>query len=92
MNILIYCRKGKLKPLEIVEKDPTGRYLHLFTCMGDVDGDENIQVASEFVCQMYSQPKAQSVDKARYSKLVQMSGKVHQVCWRAMFTTKLLLF
>ncbi|KAK4322833.1 hypothetical protein Pmani_006431 [Petrolisthes manimaculis] len=52
-----FYRKGKLKPLEIVEKDAAGRYLHLFTCMGEVDGDVNIEVASEFVCKMYSQPK-----------------------------------
>lgn len=41
-----------MKPLEIIEKDATGRYLHLFACMGEVDGDVNIEVASEYVCQM----------------------------------------
>lgn len=50
--------------------------------MGEVDGDVNIEVASEYVCQMYSHPKVCSVDEARYNKLMQMTGKVDQVCWR----------
>ncbi|KAK4318060.1 hypothetical protein Pmani_010907 [Petrolisthes manimaculis] len=46
--------------------------------MGEVDGDVNIEVASEFVCKMYSQPKVRSVDEARYNKLMQMTGKIDQ--------------
>ncbi|KAK3883498.1 hypothetical protein Pcinc_012197 [Petrolisthes cinctipes] len=58
--------------------DAAGRYLYLFTCIGEVDGDVNIEVASEFVCKMYSQPKVRSVDEARYNKLMQMTGKIDQ--------------
>ncbi|KAK4309969.1 hypothetical protein Pmani_018436 [Petrolisthes manimaculis] len=46
--------------------------------MGEVDGDVNIEVASEFVCKMLSQPKVRSVDEARYNKLMQMTGKIDQ--------------
>ena len=83
-NVIIFFflvfRKGKVKPLEIVEKDMTGRFVHLFTSMGDVAADINIEVASEFVCIMYGQTKQCSVDDARYSRLMQMTGKVDQVC------------
>lgn len=75
-----HFRKGKVKPLDIVEKDDTGRFLQLFTNMGKVYGDVNLEVASEFVCKVYGQIKEQNVDEARYSKLMQMSGKVDKVC------------
>ena len=70
-----------MKPIEIVEKDTTGRFLQLFTSMGEVDGDVDLDVASEFVCLMYGQTKTRSVDEACYSKLMQMTGKIDQVCF-----------
>ncbi|XP_048869412.1 uncharacterized protein LOC125741923 isoform X1 [Brienomyrus brachyistius] len=68
--------KGKVKALDLIEKDDTGRFLNLFTNMGQVDGAVDFEVASEFVCRMYGQSKEQDVDKARYTKLMQMSGKI----------------
>ena len=83
---LVYCtwltshfRKGKVKPLKILEKDPAGRFLKLFSNMGKVDGEVDINVASEFVCKMYGQNRERNVDDARYKKLVQMSSKVRYV-------------
>lgn len=67
-----------MKPLSIVEKDETGRFLELFISMGRV-GEVDFEVASEFVCRMYGQTKETNVDEARYSKLLQMSGKVDKV-------------
>ncbi|XP_068212466.1 uncharacterized protein [Palaemon carinicauda] len=71
-----FYRKGKVKPLEIVEKDATGRFLNLFINMCEKDGRVDIEVASEFVCKMYGQTKETDVDEARHSKLMQMTGKV----------------
>ncbi|XP_068240150.1 uncharacterized protein [Palaemon carinicauda] len=71
-----FYRKGKVKPLEILEKDPTGSFLQLFSNMGEVDGEVDIDVASEFVCKMYGQNKERDVDEARYRKIMQMSGTV----------------
>jgi hypothetical protein len=48
--------------------------------MGEVDGDVDIEVASELVCLMYGQTKTRAVDEACYSKLMQMTDKVDQVC------------
>ena len=47
--------------------------------MCEDDGSVNIDVASEFVCKMYGQPKETDVDKARLSKLMQMTGKINKV-------------
>lgn len=47
--------------------------------MGEVDGEVDIDVASEFVCKMYGQNKEREVDEARYRKLMQMSGTVNKV-------------
>ena len=75
-------RKGKIKPLELIEKDNTGHFLELFTNMCDVDGDISKEIASKFVCQMYGQDKEGNVDEARLSKLIQMTGKIDKVCCR----------
>ena len=47
--------------------------------MGKDDGSVSIDVASEFICKMYGQPKETDVDRARLNKLMQMTGKVNQV-------------
>jgi len=67
-----------VKPLGIVEKDETGRFLELFISMGEA-GEVDFEIASEFVCRMYGQTKEKNVDEARYGKLLQMSGKVDKV-------------
>lgn len=77
----IYClfRKSKVKALDIVEKDKTGRYVNLFINLGDIHGKVDFDVASDLVCCMYAQSKCRDVDEARYSKLMQMTGKIDQV-------------
>lgn len=74
-----FFRKGKSKPLDLVEKDKTGCYVNLFISMGEVHGSVDLDVASEFVCRMYAQSKTRDVNEARYNKLMQMTGKVDQV-------------
>jgi hypothetical protein len=76
----IYCfRKGKTKPLTIIERDKTNSYVDLFISMGDVNSVVDLDVASEFVCRVYAQSSTQDVNEARYKKLMQMTGKVDQV-------------
>ena len=65
-----------MKPWEIVEKDSTGRFVDLFISMREVDGNVDMNIASEFVCRMYVQGKVRDVNVARYSKLMQMTGKL----------------
>ena len=77
--LISHFKKGKVKPLKILEKDPAGRFLKLFSNMGKVDGEVDINVASEFVCKMYGQNREQNVDDAHYKKPVQMSSKVRYV-------------
>ena len=79
-----YCtsldtRKGKVKPLTIIEKDDSGSYLKFFTNLGDKDINIDIDTASEFVCQMYGQTRTADVNEARYLKLMEMSGKISKV-------------
>ena len=77
--VISHFKKGKAKPLEILEKDPAGRFLQLFS--SKVDGEVDINVPLEFVCKMYGQNREWNVDEARYEKLLQMSGKVVKVCY-----------
>ena len=77
--LISHFKKGKVKPLKILEKDPAGRFLKLFSNMGKVDCEVDINVASEYACKMYGQNREQNIDDARYKKLVQMSSKVRYV-------------
>ena len=72
-------RKGKTKPLELLEKDTTGDFVTFFIKLGQAHQDVDIDVASEFVCRMYAQSKTKDVNEARYNKIMQMTGKVDQV-------------
>ena len=72
-------RKGKVKPLSIVEKDETGRFLKFFTNMGEKTDDLDIDTASEFVCRMYSIYGTCDVNEARHKKLMQMTGNFNKV-------------
>ena len=75
-----FHRKGKTKPLDIVQKEGTGRYLDLFVGLADrQDVSGIIDVASEFVCRMYAQFGTRDVNEARYHKLIQMTGKSDEV-------------
>ncbi|XP_041481075.1 uncharacterized protein LOC121428475 [Lytechinus variegatus] len=74
-----FYRKGKTKPLEIITKDETGRFLNLFIRMGDPEAEGiDVDVASEFVCYLYAQHKVNDVNLARYNKLMQMTGRVDE--------------
>ena len=72
-------RKGKTKPFDLIAKNQTDSYINFFTSMGNAHETINEDIASEFVCRMYSQSKTQDVNEARYNKLIQMTGKVDKV-------------
>jgi len=74
-----FFRKGKVKPFEIMKKEETGQFVDLFIGMGNIVEGVDVDVASEFVCQMYAQSKTKDVDEARYKKLLDMTGKLDQV-------------
>ena len=78
-SVVIYFRKGKIKPFGILEKNETDSFLKLFTSMGDRQASTDIDVASEFVCRMYTLRKTGDVSEARYQKLMQMSGNINKV-------------
>lgn len=59
--------------------DTTEKIVGMFISMGDITGDANADVASEFVCRMYAQYKTRDVNEAHYIKMPDMSGKVDQV-------------
>lgn len=72
-----------MKPLEIIAKDDSNRFLYFFIRLGESksneDADEDAEVASEFVCRIYGQNDTNDINEARYKKLLQMSGNVNQV-------------
>lgn len=78
-EICLSFRKGKVKPFDILKKDTTRKFVEIFISMGDITEDVDAEVASEFVCRMYAQHKTQDVNEARYNKVLEMTGKVHQV-------------
>ena len=71
--MLEYFRIGKVKPLDLLEKDQTGKYINVFISLGDLNGNTEFNVASEFVCHIYGQRKTQNVNEAQYNKLIQMA-------------------
>ena len=71
-----YFRKGKVKPQQILKKDESLDFIHLFTIMGDGSANVDADIASDFVCRMYGQMKTSDVDEARYSKLIEMTERV----------------
>jgi len=78
-EVSVSFRKGKVKPLQILEKDESLQFINLFTSMGEQFDDVDVDVASEFVCRMYAQTKTRDVDEARHKKLIEMTGKVDKV-------------
>ena len=74
-----FYRKGKVKPLELVENDDTGKFVSFFDRLGTT-AEPEWTTASEFVCSLYGQPTLDDVDEARYARLVQMTGKIAEVC------------
>jgi len=73
-----FYRKGKVKPLEILENDTEGTFIELFSGMSSTD-EPNHMKAEEFVCSLYGKKDVNDVNTARYSKLLLMTGKINQV-------------
>ena len=78
-NLPSCFRKGKIKPLQILENDDSMNFVHLFTSMGDQSGNVDADIASDFICRMYGEMKTSDVDEARYNKLMEMTGGVDKV-------------
>lgn len=75
-------RKGKVRPLDILEKDKSGRYIDAFIRMGEAEiiaDTDMADVLSELVCRMYALTNTQDINEARYKKLLHMTGKYNQV-------------
>ena len=74
-----FYRKGKIKPLELLMKEESDSFTQLFKELSSQGvEDESISTAEEFVCNLYGM-KDDSVNGARYTKLINMSGKVNEV-------------
>jgi hypothetical protein len=78
-SFALFFRKGKTRPLDILVKDKTGSYINFFTSIGEEDSNVDWDVASEFVCRIYSQHKTKDVNYARYNKMVELTGKYDKV-------------
>ena len=48
--------------------------------MGQTEGNVEVHVASEFVCELYGLKKVSGVNEAHHKKLLQMTGKIDEVC------------
>ncbi|XP_063063854.1 uncharacterized protein LOC134456421 [Engraulis encrasicolus] len=71
-----FFRKGKLKPLNIIEKDDTDLFVKFLISLGNRSSHVDIETASEFVCRIYGQRKTRDTNEARYLKLMEMSGNI----------------
>jgi len=75
-----FYRKGKVKALEVLEKDTEGSLIKFFANLSRKD-EPDLKAAEEFVCSLYSAKGAvKDVNEARYAKLCQMAGTVDKVC------------
>lgn len=73
-----FYRKGKIKPLEILEKDESGQYKTFFIKLATKEKPDQAK-AEEFVCHLYSMKGMKDVNKTRFAKLCQMTGEIDQV-------------
>ena len=76
-----FYRKGKVKPLDILENDTEGAFVHFFCNMRVMDETVlDVKRAEKFVCRLHGLPREiKSVDEATYVKLCQMTGKIYTV-------------
>lgn len=72
-----FYRKGKVKPLDILQKDSTGTFSQFLGKLGSVDEPDQ-RIAEEFICCLYGM-KGDNVNEARHTKLLQLTGKLDQV-------------
>lgn len=76
-----FYRKGKIKPLEILEKDTDGTLIQFFNRLAAEDRP-NMNKAEEFVGCLYGMKRnTKTVNEARYIKLCQMTGKMKEVSY-----------
>lgn len=71
--------KGKLKPFEILENDDGGNFIEFFRKLTDKAVTPDPAIAELYVCRLYGFKNLTSVNEARYSKLLQMTGKIDKV-------------
>jgi len=74
-----FYRKGKTKPLQVLEGDTEGTLVKFFTSLATKD--QPIQEkAEEFICTLYGMKgDVKDVNEARYQMLCQMTGNMNQV-------------
>lgn len=73
-----FYRKGKVKPLEILEKDSEGGLINFFTKLASPE-EPDLAKAEEFVCRLYGFKDTNDANQARHVKLRQMTGKINKV-------------
>ena len=84
-----FYRKGKIKPLEVLEKDTEGTLIQFFSRLVSVDQPDQSK-AEEFICSLYGMKGyVKDVNEARHVKLCQMTGKMDKVlvslCYMGLF-------
>ncbi|KAJ8031889.1 hypothetical protein HOLleu_25241 [Holothuria leucospilota] len=73
-----FYRKGKVKPLEVLQKDTTGTLIQFFSKLSFRDEPDQSK-AEEFICSLYGMKEdVKTVNEARYVKLHEMTGKLKQ--------------
>ena len=73
-----FYRKGKIKPLEVLQKDSAGTLITFFRNLSSY-GEPDQSKAEEFVCNLYGMKDIKTVNEARYDKLRQLTGNITQV-------------
>lgn len=72
-------KRGKVKPLQVLQKDTEGTLIKLFSKLSCRDEPDQTK-AEEFICSLYGKKgSVKDFNKARYAKLLQMIGKTNQV-------------
>ena len=71
-----FYRKGKVKALDILQKDTAGTFIQFFNQLSsEIDPDQS--KAEEFICSLYGlKGDVKDVNEARYAKLLQMTGRI----------------
>ncbi|CAM1296565.1 Uncharacterised protein r2_g591 [Pycnogonum litorale] len=71
-----FYRKGNVKPLEVLQKNPT--VVQFFSSLSSKDEPDQSK-AKEFICSLYGMKgDVKDVNEARYVKLHQMTGNMNQ--------------
>ena len=74
-----FNRKGKIKPLEVLEKDTEGTRIQFFSRIVSEDQPDQ-SIAEEFICSLYDlKGYVKDVNEARHVKLCQMTWKMDKV-------------